>query len=46
MRSLFTALAFAIILWAVIPAVKRSLLPPKEHHNDGQNRTTHGGAQH
>ena len=27
MRSLFTALAFLIILWAVLPAVRRSLAP-------------------
>jgi hypothetical protein len=27
MRSLFTALAFLVILLAVIPAVKRSLYP-------------------
>jgi hypothetical protein len=26
MRTLFTALAFLIILWAVLPAVRRSLL--------------------
>jgi len=25
MRTLFTALAFLVILWAVIPAVRRSL---------------------
>lgn len=42
MRSLFTALAFAIILWAVIPAVKRSLLPPEGHQHDGRSRTTNG----
>jgi hypothetical protein len=42
MRSLFTALAFAIILWAIIPAVKRSLLPPKGPRHDGRNRTTNG----
>jgi hypothetical protein len=27
MRSLLTGLAFLVILWAVIPAVKRSLAP-------------------
>ena len=27
MRTLFTALAFLVIFWAVIPAVRRSLLP-------------------
>lgn len=27
MRTLMTALAFLVILWAVIPAVKRSLRP-------------------
>ena len=26
MRTLFTALAFLIILWAVLPAVRRSML--------------------
>lgn len=31
MRSLFTALAFLIILLAVIPAVKRSLYPAQQH---------------
>ena len=25
MRTLFTALAFLVILWAVVPAVRRSL---------------------
>jgi hypothetical protein len=29
MRTLFTALAFIVILMAVIPAVKRSLYPPR-----------------
>lgn len=28
MRTLFTALAFLVILWAVIPALRRSLLAP------------------
>ena len=40
MRSLFTALAFLVILLALIPAVKRSLYPaqkprqvePDHHH--------------
>lgn len=27
MRTFFTALAFLVILWAIIPAVRRSLLP-------------------
>ena len=36
MRSLFTAIAFLIILVAVIPAVRRSLYPDPEH--DSQNR--------
>lgn len=27
MRTFFTLLAFLVILWAVIPAVRRSLLP-------------------
>jgi len=32
MRSLFTALAFLVMLLAVLPAVKRSLYPlPPEH---------------
>jgi hypothetical protein len=35
MRTLFTALAFLIILWAVIPAVRRSM--PSMHKNAGSN---------
>jgi hypothetical protein len=31
MRSLFTALAFLIILWAVLPAVRRSVSSPRQH---------------
>ena len=27
MRTVFTALAFLVILWAIVPAVRRSLLP-------------------
>ena len=36
MRSLFTALAFVVILMAVLPAVKRSLypLPPEPPSRD------------
>ena len=30
MRTFFTALAFLVILMAVIPAVKRSMGPPAE----------------
>jgi len=26
MRTLFTALAFLVILWAIVPAVRRSLV--------------------
>jgi len=40
MRTLFTALAFLVILWAVIPAVQRSLRPahrdPGFHGNTGR----------
>lgn len=38
MRSIFTALAFAIILWAVIPAVKRSLFASENSRDDQQDR--------
>jgi hypothetical protein len=31
MRTLFTALAFLIILWAVLPAVRRSLLSTRKN---------------
>jgi hypothetical protein len=36
MRTLFTALAFLIILWAVLPAVRRSMssTPPPTGSND------------
>jgi len=39
MRSLFTALAFLMILWAVLPAVRRSLslTRKKAHSNDEQD---------
>ena len=33
MRTLFTALAFLIILWAVLPAVRRSV--SATHQNTG-----------
>jgi hypothetical protein len=36
MRTLFTALAFLIILWAVLPAVRRSASAPR------QNADPHG----
>jgi hypothetical protein len=39
MRSLFTAIAFLVILLAVIPAVRRSLYPaPKQREDDNVNR--------
>jgi hypothetical protein len=39
MRGLFTAIAFLVILLAVIPAVRRSLSPPqKPHEDDSGNR--------
>jgi hypothetical protein len=39
MRSLFTAVAFLVILLAVIPAVRRSLYPTqKPRQDDGGNR--------
>ena len=31
MRTLFTALAFLIILWAVLPAVRRSVSSTRQH---------------
>ena len=37
MRTLFTALAFLIILWAVLPAVRRSMPSTPSHTgSDGQ----------
>ena len=38
MRTLFTALAFLMILWAVIPAVRRSMLP--SHKDPDANGNT------
>jgi hypothetical protein len=39
MRSLFTAVAFLVILLAVIPAVRRSLYPmQKQREDDNVNR--------
>jgi len=39
MRSLFTAIAFLVILLAVIPAVRRSLYPTqKQRKGNGNNR--------
>jgi hypothetical protein len=31
MRTLFTALAFLVILWAVLPAVRRSVASTRQH---------------
>jgi hypothetical protein len=37
MRTLFTALAFLIILWAVLPAVRRSL-PSTRQNTDSHSQ--------
>jgi hypothetical protein len=37
MRTLLTALAFLIILWAVLPAVRRSMSAVRQHtDSDGK----------
>lgn len=38
MRTLFTALAFFVILLAVIPAVRRSLYPTRKDGTDSRGR--------
>lgn len=38
MRTVFTALAFLVILWAVIPAVRRSILPAYKGNDSSGNR--------
>ena len=40
MRTLFTALAFLIILWAVLPAVRRSVSATRQNADSHDKQTT------
>jgi len=39
MRTVFTALAFLVILWAVIPAVRRSLASSPSNADSDHNQS-------
>jgi hypothetical protein len=39
MRTFFTALAFLVMLWAVLPAVRRSVSAPRQHTGSDSKQT-------